>query len=51
MVNDIFTFTIFSFSAILAQLVEQLIRNEQVAGSNPADGSHPQIRYPFNNLL
>lgn len=25
--------------AILAQLVEQLIRNEQVAGSIPADGS------------
>ncbi len=27
------------FSAILAQLVEQLIRNEQVVGSNPMDGS------------
>ena len=27
------------FEAILAQLVEQLIRNEQAAGSNPADGS------------
>lgn len=25
--------------AILAQLVEQLIRNEQVVGSNPMDGS------------
>jgi hypothetical protein len=28
-----------SFSAILAQLVEQRIRNAQVAGSIPADGS------------
>ena len=26
--------------AILAQLVEQLTRNEQVAGSIPADGSN-----------
>ncbi len=26
--------------AILAQLVEQLTRNEQVAGSSPVDGSH-----------
>ena len=26
-------------NAILAQLVEQLIRNEQVIGSNPMDGS------------
>jgi hypothetical protein len=34
-----FSFTIFSFSAILAQLVEQRIRNAQVAGSIPADGS------------
>jgi len=39
MVNDIIAFTIFSFSAILAQLVEQRIRNAQVAGSIPADGS------------
>ncbi len=31
--------------AILAQLVEQLIRNEQVVGSNPMDGSQaPQQR-------
>ena len=26
--------------AILAQLVEQLTRNEQVVGSNPMDGSN-----------
>ena len=25
--------------AVVAQLVEQLIRNEQVTGSNPANGS------------
>jgi hypothetical protein len=29
----------FHQEAILAQLVEQLIRNQQVAGSIPADGS------------
>ena len=30
---------IMSAGAIVAQLVEQLIRNEQVTGSNPANGS------------
>ena len=30
------------FSATVAQLVEQLIRNQQVAGSSPASSSNPQ---------
>ncbi len=34
-----FSFIIFVSDASLAQLVEQLIRNEQVAGSSPAKGS------------
>ena len=35
-----FCFIIFVSNASLAQLVEQLIRNEQVAGSSPAKGSY-----------
>jgi hypothetical protein len=35
---------VLSGDAILAQLVEQLTRNEQVAGSIPADGSNIFIR-------
>ncbi len=31
-------------SAALAQLVEHLIRNERVAGSNPASGSINSVR-------
>ncbi len=34
--------------AFLAQLVEQLIRNEQVAGSNPVEGS--QSNYFFSSF-
>jgi hypothetical protein len=34
------------FSAILAQLVEQLIRNEQVVGSSPMDGSKKKTASP-----
>ncbi len=43
--------------AILAQLVEQLTRNEQVAGSSPVDGSHKikadvfLYRYAFSNCI
>ena len=32
--------------ATLAQLVEQLIRNEQVVGSSPMSGSNPFDLYP-----
>ena len=32
-------------SAVVAQLVEQLIRNEQVAGSIPVNGSRSQCGY------
>ncbi len=32
-------------NATLAQLVEQLIRNEQVVGSNPMSGSYYQSTY------
>jgi hypothetical protein len=31
------------WNATLAQLVEQLIRNQQVAGSNPAGGSNKSL--------
>jgi hypothetical protein len=39
-------------TATLAQLVEHLIRNENVAGSNPAGGSSAEknFRRPFANL-
>ena len=30
--------------AVVAQLVEQLIRNQQVAGSNPANGSMQTLK-------
>ena len=33
--------------AILAQSVEQLIRNQQVEGSSPLDGSIKSIGYGF----
>jgi hypothetical protein len=39
-INQPFSHSIIhSFVASLAQLVEQLIRNEQVVGSNPSAGS------------
>ena len=32
--------------AVVAQLVEQLIRNEQVAGSKPVNGSTTRVEKP-----
>ncbi len=37
--------------AILAQLVEQLTRNEQVAGSIPADGSTIMCGYRIAAIM
>lgn len=37
--------------ATLAQLVEQLIRNEQVAGSSPANGSITAVYYKRNTTM
>ena len=39
MANELYIISHFSFNATLAQLVEQLIRNEQVVGSSPMSGS------------
>ena len=35
----LYIFTFYYYCAVVAQSVEQLIRNEQVTGSNPANGS------------
>ena len=43
MANELYIISHFSFNATLAQLVEQLIRNEQVVGSSPMSGSQNSI--------
>ena len=35
----------------MAQLVEQLIRNQQVAGSNPAISSKNKLRHTLSELV
>ena len=40
-----------SVGAIVAQLVEQLIRNEQVTGSIPANGSIDESVRTFRTLI
>ena len=42
---------IMSAGAIVAQLVEQLIRNEQVTGSIPANGSIDESVRTFRTLI
>ena len=38
------------YFATVAQLVEQLIRNQQVAGSNPASSSIGAARHGFKRV-
>ena len=48
MTNELTSLVIFFLgNATLAQLVEQLIRNEQVVGSSPISGSYFQYIFHF----
>ena len=38
-------------NATIAQLVEHLIRNERVVGSNPISSSSKKVRAPFSVLV
>ncbi len=44
-------FVIIMLFANMAQLVEQLIRNQQVAGSNPAISSRNKLRHTLSELV
>ena len=47
MANGLLIISHFLFQATLAQLAEQLTRNEQVVGSSPMSGSQLLLSYTF----